>query len=104
MISPTTFSLSWQQPSEGLNVTGYTLSYTDRDEDEIQVTSHSTSISIMTNCKESMNITLQALSVKLPSIPVTIQLILRKFTFELTLTSHAASCICTLLLSMLTLS
>ena len=78
LVSPTTVSVSWQPPSDG-SLTDYLLSYTDQTE-TITHTLHPsiTRFTVNTNCKVSMNISLQALSQHIPSIPVTTEFILRE--------------------------
>ena len=81
MVSPTTILVSWEPPSDGPTVTGYILtqSYTDQHEKIITLPSYITRFTqITTNCEERLNITLQAVSQHLSSIPVPIEFVLRK--------------------------
>ena len=81
MVSPTTVLVSWEPPSDGPTVTGYILtqSYTDQHERIITLPSYITRFTqITTNCEERLNITLQAVSQHLSSIPVPIEFVLRK--------------------------
>ena len=61
-------------------MTGYLLSYTDQTETitHTLLPSITRFAQINTNCEESMNISLQAESRHLSSIPVTVEFILRK--------------------------
>ena len=95
MISPTTVSLSWQPPSDGPTVTGYLLSYTDQNETITHTLLPSiTEFTVNTNCEESMNITLQAESHQLSSIPVTIEFVLRKLDSVLHMCMQTSSYCC----------
>ena len=88
MISPTTISVSWQPPSDGSTVVTYLLSYIDQNETVTKtLPPFFTTFTFHTNC-EDINITLQALSQHIPSVPVTTEFILRKLDQSPLIHSH----------------
>ena len=91
LISSTTVLVSWQPPQKSGPITGYSLNYTDGDEEENEFSLHHSVHSYPLPCRERTNITLKSLSWHISSIPVTIEFFARKFKERLVTKSSPLS-------------